>query len=125
MIKKRAGLIFLASSTKRILLNLENKKWTVPTFIKEHSIFKDSQQIFKDYNQGKVVPIELYVSNDKGFEFGTYACVVNDEFIDRKAQTYAWASLDSLPSNLHAGLKSTFSNPDAYEKLVNLVQQQS
>jgi len=120
IIKKRAGLLFIASSTNRLLLIFEDNKWTVPTFIKENSIFKDSQVIFKDYNQGTVVPIELYISNDKGFEYGTYACIVEEEFIDKKAQTYAWASLNNLPKNLHFGLKHTLSNNDVLEKINNI-----
>lgn len=121
-IKKRAGLIFVSSSTRKILLILENNKWTVPTFVKQNSIFKDSEIIFKDYNQGRVVPVELYISNDKGFEYGTYACIVPDEFIDKKAQTYAWASLNNLPKNLHLGLKNTLSNKDVIEKINSIIE---
>lgn len=121
IVKKRAGLLFVAVSSKRILLIFENNKWTIPSFIKQHSIFKDSQEIFKDYNQGKVVPVELYISNDKGFEFGTYACLVPEEFIDKKAQTYAWASLNNLPSNLHIGLKNTLSNINVIEKINDII----
>lgn len=120
-IKTHAGLIFLSLSTERILLILENRKWTIPTFIKKNTIFKDVQWIFEEYNQGIVVPAELYTSVDGGFQFGTYVCAVPGEFLINSAQTYAWASLYHLPNNLHIGLKNTLSNIDVKKQFVDLI----
>ena len=108
--QKRVGLLYLSLSTRRILLILENDKWTVPTFSKEKSVIEDSQDVQEKFSQGKILPIELYLSKDKGFEYGTYICLVNDEFLTETVPTFCWADLDYLPKNVHVGLKSTLNN---------------
>jgi hypothetical protein len=108
--QKRVGLLYLSLSTRRILLILENDKWTVPTFSKEKSVIEDSQDVQEKFAQGKILPIELYLSKDKGFEYGTYICLVNEEFLTTTVPTFCWADLDYLPKNVHVGLKSTLNN---------------
>lgn len=108
--QKRAGLLFLCKNTKRILLILENSKWTVPTFARKDSLLEDSQDLRTNYADGKIIPIELYLSNDKGFEYGTYICLVDEEFFTLSARTISWASLEDLPKNLHSGLKITLND---------------
>ena len=108
--QKRVGLLYLSLSTRRILLILENDKWTVPTFSKEKSVIEDSQDVQEKFSQGKILPIELYLSKDKGFEYGTYICLVNDEFLTETVPTFCWADLNYLPKNVHVGLKSTLNN---------------
>lgn len=108
--QKRAGLLFLSKSTRKILLILENSKWTVPTFARNNGLLDDAAQLFVDYSEGKVVPIELYLSEDKGFEYGTYICLVEKEFIPAIHDTFSWAKFDSLPGHLHIGLKNTLNN---------------
>jgi len=66
--QQRAGLLFLAKTTGRLLLILE------------------------------------------GFEYGTYVCLTDLEFLTDASQTICWASFDCLPKNLHGGLKTTLSN---------------
>jgi hypothetical protein len=108
--QKRVGLLYLSLSTKRILLILENEKWTVPTFTKQNSVIEDSAEVQKDFCEGKILPIELYLSKDKGFEYGTYICLVKDEFLTTSAATFCWSDLDYLPKNVHTGLRSTLNN---------------
>ena len=79
--QKRAGILYLSLDTQRILLILENEKWTVPTFSKKTSVINDSLELQEDFSKGKIVPIELYLSLDKGFEYGTYICLVKKEFL--------------------------------------------
>ena len=108
--QKRFGILYLSLSTKRILLILENEKWTVPTFSKVNSIIEDSKELQEKFSKGKILPIELYLSKDKGFEYGTYICLVQDEFLTNIVPTLCWADLDYLPKNVHTGLKSTLNN---------------
>ena len=108
--QKRVGLLYLALSTRRILLILENEKWTVPTFSKTDSVIKDSQDIQEKFEKGRILPIELYLSKDKGFEFGTYICLVKEEFLTVNAATLCWSDMDYLPKNVHTGLRSTLNN---------------
>ena len=108
--QQRAGLLFLASSTGRILLILQDEKWTVPTFPRTSVLMEDAQPLLNQYCQGRILPIELYLSEDRGFEYGTYVCLVSEEFLTTATKTLAWCSLDQLPKQLHSGLKVTLNN---------------
>jgi hypothetical protein len=108
--QQRAGLLFLAKDTGRILLVLENSTWTVPTFARQNAIYDDVQPLLDSYQTGRLLPIELYLSEDKGFEYGTYVCVVQQEFLTQESKTICWADLNFLPKHLHTGLKTTLNN---------------
>ena len=108
--QQRAGLLFLSKNTQRILLILEDAKWTVPTFPRINSLLEDVDPLMKDFSTGKILPIELYLSEDRGFEYGTYVCVVDQEFLNSAVRTVCWADLDDLPKQLHLGLKTTLNN---------------
>jgi hypothetical protein len=108
--QQRAGLLFLAKTTGRILLILEDSKWTVPTFPRSTTLLEDATVLLTNYSQGKILPIELYLSEDRGFEYGTYVCLVDNEFLTTAANTVAWSDLNYLPKQLHTGLKITLNN---------------
>lgn len=68
----------------------------------------------------KTIPIESFVSNDSVFNFHTYLCVVESEFIpalSKEHNGWAWANVDSAPKPLHQGLRSSFSNKILRAKL--------
>jgi hypothetical protein len=79
--QQRAGLLFLAKITGRILLILEESKWTVPTFARSGPLLADAEILLTNYCRGRILPIELYLSEDRGFEYGTYVCLVDNEFL--------------------------------------------
>lgn len=108
--QQRAGLLFLAKTTSRILLILEDSKWTVPTFPRKSTLLDDAEGLLNSYSKGRIVPIELYLSEDRGFEYGTYVCLVEQEFLTTANKTIAWSDLDHLPKQLHNGLKATLNN---------------
>ena len=108
--QQRAGLLFLAKTTSRILLILEDSKWTVPTFVRKSTLLDDAEGLLNSYSKGRIVPIELYLSEDRGFEYGTYVCLVEHEFLTTANKTIAWSDLDHLPKQLHNGLKATLNN---------------
>jgi hypothetical protein len=118
---QRAGLLFLAKTTSRILLILENGKWTLPTFIREGILLADANVLMESYSTGKIVPIELYLSQDKGFEYGTYVCLVDHEFLV-SIGTFAWCDLACLPSHLHTGLKTTLGNSTIRVKIETILE---
>jgi hypothetical protein len=119
---KRAGLLYLAKSTSRVMLILENSKWTLPTFMRLNSLLEDSLELMTYYSSGKIVPIELYLSKDKGFEYGTYVCLVNDEFLTLASNTVAWCGMNNLPHHLHTGLKTTLSNSVIKTKIETILE---
>jgi hypothetical protein len=120
--QKRAGLLFLARTTGRVLVILEDQKWTVPTFIRNDSLLDDAQILLDSYSMGRILPIELYLSEDKGFEYGTYVCLVDQEFLTEKVPTIAWCSLDHLPKQLHPGLKATLNNQTIRTKIETIME---
>lgn len=119
---QRAGLLFLSKTTNRILMILEDEKWTVPTFVRKDSLLDDADFLLKDYAQGKILPIELYTSKDRGFEYGTYICLVEKEFLTTSANTVAWCSLRNLPKNIHTGLKNTLNNSIIRTKIETILE---
>jgi len=108
--QQRAGLLFLTKTTGRILLILEDSKWTVPTFARTGPLLEDAEILLSNYCRGRILPIELYLSEDRGFEYGTYVCLVEQEFLTIANKTIAWSDLDHLPKQLHNGLKATLNN---------------
>lgn len=68
----------------------------------------------------KTIPLETFVSNDKVFNFHTYLCVVEDEFVVKLSDehcAWAWANIDYAPKPLHQGLRNSFSNKIIKTKL--------
>ena len=108
--QQRAGLLFLAKTTGRILLILDDERWTVPTFSRKSTLLFDAEELLNNYSKGRIVPIELYLSEDRGFEYGTYVCLVDEEFLTTAKETIAWSDLEHLPKQLHNGLKVTLNN---------------
>ena len=119
--QQRAGLLFLGKQTGRIFLVLEESKWTVPTFPRKGTLLEDAELLLATYSQGRILPIELYLSEDKGFEYGTYVCVVENEFLGNKDQTVCWSNINDLPKNLHTGLKTTLNNQLIRAKLETIL----
>ena len=120
--QQRAGLLFLAKTTGRILLILDAEKWTVPTLARKSSLLDDAHTLLNQYAPGRIVPIELYLSEDRGFEYGTYVCVVNQEFLTMSSKTICWSDLDCLPKQLHMGLKTTLNNAVIRTKIETILE---
>lgn len=120
--QQRAGLLFLAKSTGRILLIYEDAKWTVPTFSRKGALLEDAEPLLSDYSKGRILPIELYLSEDRGFEYGTYVCLVRQEFLPIHVATVCWAKLSDLPKNLHLGLKNTLNNSIIKTKIDTIME---
>lgn len=68
----------------------------------------------------KTIPLETFVSNDRVFNFHTYLCVVENEFIpvlSGEHCAWAWATIDRAPKPLHQGLRNSFSSKTIRTKL--------
>lgn len=73
----------------------------------------------------KSMPLETFVSNDLVFNFHTYLCVVDKEFIPTISSEhigYSWSTIDYAPRPLHQGLRSSFSNRAIRSKLQTVFQ---
>lgn len=120
-----SGALFYAKSTKRILLlqKTEGKHqgtWGLVggTNIEGESAWQGLQREVQEEigflpEIKKTLPLETFVSNDSVFNFHTYLCVVEDEFVpklSKEHQGWAWCTVDGAPKPLHQGLKSSFNN---------------
>lgn len=68
----------------------------------------------------KTIPLETFVSNDTVFNFHTYLCVVEKEFLPTLSDEHmgwAWVTLDNAPKPLHQGLRNSFTNKTIKTKL--------
>jgi len=71
-------------------------------------------------NIKKTLPLETFVSNDHVFQFHTYLCLVDEEFVPTLSDehsAWAWARMDQAPKPLHQGLKTSFTNKAIRSKL--------
>jgi hypothetical protein len=82
----------------------------------------DADALLKEYSRGRILPIELYLSEDRGFEYGTYVCLVEKEFLTVSAKTVAWCNLNFLPKQLHTGLKITLNNEVIRTKIETILE---
>lgn len=72
----------------------------------------------------KVIPLELFTSNDQKFFFNTYVICVAEEFLpqlNREHNSYAWCAFECWPKNLHAGLRNTLNNKSIKGKLQTIL----
>lgn len=68
----------------------------------------------------KTIPIETFVSNDTVFNFHTYLCVIENEFVPELSDEHrgwCWSTIDNSPKPLHQGLKNSFSSKIIRAKL--------
>jgi 8-oxo-dGTP pyrophosphatase MutT (NUDIX family) len=68
----------------------------------------------------KTIPLETFVSNDTVFNFHTYLCVIDTEFVPTLSNEHygwAWATIDRAPKPLHQGLRNSFSSKTIRTKL--------
>lgn len=127
-----SGALFYAKLTKRILLlqKAEGKHsgtWGLVggTTIEGESAWQGLQREVQEEigflpEIKKTLPLETFVSNDAVFNFHTYLCVVEFEFVPELSaehQGWAWCTVDYAPKPLHQGLKSSFNNRTVRTKL--------
>lgn len=127
-----SGALFYAKSTKRFLLlqkahgkhlgtwglvggtNLQNEN---PWQGLQREIVEEIGAIPKIL---KTIPIETFVSNDTVFNFHTFLCVIEDEFVPVLSSEHvgwAWVTIDHAPKPLHQGLRNSFSSRTIRTKL--------
>jgi ADP-ribose pyrophosphatase YjhB (NUDIX family) len=127
-----SGALFYSKSTRRILLlqkatGKHAGTWGLVggTNIEGESAWQGLQREIQEEiglmpSIKKTIPLETFVSNDSVFNFHTYLCVIDNEFIptlSSEHQGWAWCSIDGAPKPLHQGLRSSFSNKTIRTKL--------
>jgi len=70
------------------------------------------------------MPLETFVSNDSVFNFHTYFCIIDDEFIPTLSEEHTargWLSLEPLPQPLHNGLALSLRNKIIQAKIQTII----
>ena len=68
----------------------------------------------------KLIPIEIFTSNDNNFQFLTYFIPVENEFtpiLNSEHKGYCWASISDCPSPLHPGVETTIKTKENFDKI--------
>jgi 8-oxo-dGTP pyrophosphatase MutT (NUDIX family) len=128
-----SGGFFLAKDTGRFLLLLRTQGKTAGTWglvggKKEPDdstpvdalVREIQEEVGKTPTIKKIVPLELFTSNDQNFQYNTYVLIVDREFVpvlNDEHSSYAWCSFDHWPKPLHQGVKNSLSNKVIRAKL--------
>jgi 8-oxo-dGTP pyrophosphatase MutT (NUDIX family) len=129
---KSSGALFLSRNTKRVLLlqKAAGKKEGVWGLVggKIHpneSVWQGLQrEVIEEIGfmpeTIKSIPLEMFVSDDNHFNFQTYICIVNDEFVpvlSSEHMGWSWCFIDKWPRPIHQGIKNTVSSKIVRAKL--------
>jgi len=72
----------------------------------------------------KTLPLEKFVSHDSLFNFHTYFCVVEDEFVPQLSSehiAWGWFNLSALPKPIHKGLDLSLHNKVIQTKIQTII----
>ena len=131
-----SGALFYSTSTKRFLLlqRTDTKTRGMWGLVGGQARFTESafeglkREIVEEVGQTptfkKVIPLELFTSNDQKFFFNTYLIAVDPEFIPKlnvEHSGYCWCAFECWPKNLHMGLKNTLNNKAIKGKLQTIL----
>ena len=128
-----SGGLFLAKDTKRFLFLARTQGKTAGTWglvggKKEPSDItvidvlnrEIDEEIGKSPKINKIIPLELFISNDQQFQYNTYVLLVDKEFIpvlNKEHSGYAWCDYGVWPKPLHQGVRNSFNNKIIKAKL--------
>jgi 8-oxo-dGTP pyrophosphatase MutT (NUDIX family) len=133
-----SGGLFLAKDTHRFLFLLRTQgktagTWGIvggkkePTDTTAYDIL--TREIVEEVGRTpaikKVIPLELFISNDQQFQYNTYVLIVEKEFIptlNAEHAGYAWCDFSHWPKPLHQGVKTSLSSKSNHVKLEILLE---
>lgn len=133
---KASGALFLSIKTKRFLFLMRADDTYTNTWatvggraeLGETVIESLSREIQEEIGflpiVRKTIPVDLFISNDEKFEFHTFICLVDNEFIPKLNQEhkgYAWSGIDSYPKPLHPALFNALQLPELKHKIENVL----
>ena len=131
-----SGALFYATNTKRFLFLQRTDEKTQGTWGLVGGLARSTESAFeglkREINEEvgvtpvfkKVIPLELFTSNDQKFYFHTYLIAIDGEFIPKlndEHSGYCWCAFECWPKNLHMGLKNTLNNKSIKGKLQTIL----
>ncbi len=132
-----AGGIFYCRSTKRFLFLLRDDskykhKWGFPGGKVEESetiVRGLEREIIEELgimlDIEKIIPIELFTSDDGHFFYHTFILIVEKEFmpnLNNEHCGYAWVTIEGWPAPLHPGVFSTLKLDSIKDKIKVIVE---
>lgn len=131
-----SGALFYSASTKRFLFLQRTSAKTKSQWGIVGGTHRDTESIIEGLKREvveeigclpeykKIIPLELFTSNDEKFQFNTYVICVDNEFIptlNTEHSSYAWCAYNCWPMPLHSGLKNTLNNKSIQEKIQTIL----
>ena len=132
---KAAGALFVSKSTKRYLFLLRDDDTHTNTWGLVGGRVENNEQIIdclhREINEEignvtnivKIIPLDLYTSQDEKFEYHTFACIVEDEFIpclNHEHKGFCWTTLDGIPRPIHPALYNSMQIDEMQAKLKSI-----
>ncbi len=133
-----SGGLFLSRETGRFLLLLRTQGKTAGTWglvggKKEPTDLTPVDALTREIQEevgnipqiNKIIPLELFTSNDQNFQYNTYVLIVDREFIptlNEEHSGFAWCNYVSWPKPLHQGVKKILANKVIRSKLELLLE---
>jgi ADP-ribose pyrophosphatase YjhB (NUDIX family) len=133
---RAAGALFLSTQTKRFLFLMRADDTYTDTWatvggraeLGETVIESLSREIQEEIGflpiVRKTIPVDLFVSNDENFEFHTFICLVDREFIpnlNSEHKGYAWSGIDNHPKPLHPALYNALKSNELKTKIQSVL----
>ena len=131
-----SGALFYSTSTKRFLLlqRTDFKTRGMWGLVGGRARYTESafeglkREILEEVGETstfkKIIPLEMFTSNDEKFYFNTFVIAVEKEFIpklNKEHSGYCWTAFECWPKNLHAGLRNTVNNKAIKGKLQTIL----
>ena len=131
-----SGALFYAISTKRFLLlqRTDFKTRGMWGLVGGRARYTESafeglkREIVEEVGETstfkKIIPLEMFTSNDQKFYFNTFVIAIENEFIpklNKEHSGYCWTAFECWPKNLHAGLRNTLNNKAIKGKLQTIL----
>ena len=134
---RAAGALFLSVKTKRFLFLMRADDSYTDTWATVGGRAELGETVIESLGREikeeigflpivrKTIPIDLFVSNDGKFEFHTFICLVDNEFIpnlNNEHKGYAWSGIDSLPKPLHPALYNALKSNELKTKIISVLE---
>ena len=131
-----SGALFYATNTKRFLFLQRTETKTQGTWGLVGGLARNTESAFEGLKREieeevgdtprfkKVIPLEMFTSNDQKFYFHTYLIAIDGEFIPKlnnEHSGYCWCAFECWPKNLHGGLRNTLNNKSIKGKLQTIL----
>ena len=134
---RAAGALFLSVKTKRFLFLMRADDSYTDTWATVGGRAELGETVIESLGREikeeigflpivrKTIPIDLFVSNDGKFEFHTFICLVDNEFIpnlNNEHKGYAWSGIDSFPKPLHPALYNALKSNELKTKIKSVLE---